>query len=193
MRNSYAINKGHTLLEMVIVLSIMLIASFSFRINFSSRSLEAFGLSVRSMFFLAKSFAIHSGRTHGIFFREDGYIELYDSYDEITVNLENIESGKNRLIKRINMKGFPDIGYGILPGGVPDPSNPDMNIPDEEKPIKMGTQNIMHIKPAGGVTNGSVYITDSDDEYMLCIRTAYAYTRIFLYYYDAETGIWIIL
>ncbi len=182
--------EGYSLIEMLIVLSLIMAVSLSFRINTGPRSLEGLGLSVRSMFFLAKSGAIHKGRTYGILFSEDGFIELYDSCGAETVNLSFIESGQNRLVQRISIKAFIGSSYGIICGDIPDPNNQYIIIPDISKPIKMGKQNIMHIKPAGGVTNGSVYFMDADKKNMLCIRTAYAYTRLFLYFYSSNTGQW---
>lgn len=182
--------KGHTLLESLIVVSIISLTFFSFKISFSARSLESLGYSVRSMFFLAKSSAIYTGRTYGIYFSKEGYIELYDSNQQSTVSLEGIRSGRNKRIQRININAFTNISYGIISADIPDPNNSGYNIPNHEKPIKMGNQNIMHIKPSGGVTNGSVYFTDNENKYMLCIRTAYSYTRIFLYMYNSSTGLW---
>lgn len=182
--------KGHSLMELLVVLSIMLAFSFTFKVSINSRSLESLGLRIRSTFFLAKSLSIYTGRTHGIYFSPEGFIELYDSDLQNTVNLCGIASGKNRLVRRFSISSYGNIDYGILHSEVPDPNNQYIYIPNHLKPIKMGTQNIMHIRPAGGVTNGSVYFMGHDGEYMLCIRTAFAYTRIFIYIYNAKNNSW---
>lgn len=188
MKNYF--KKGQTILELLVILSIISILFFSVKLNTQSYNLELLGIRIRSMFFLARSLSIYTGRTYGIYFNEFT-IELYDADQLPTVNIKGIKSGKNRLVNTINLRKYNNISYGIISENIPDPNNNNSNnIPNYQKPIKMGNQNIMHIRPTGGITNGSVYFMDHDKTSMICIRTAFAHTRLFLYYYNHGTGKW---
>jgi len=183
--------RGFTLTELTIVLLIgVLFFIMISALKGNYRALDSLAYSVRSMFYTARLRAISTGRGQGIFFCADGVISLYDSAGAYSVTRKNIDQGANKLVYRIAIAAFADLEYGFTGVGANDPTDPDLNIPDTDKPIKMGHGGIMNIKPWGGVTNGSVYIRDSRGEYMLCLRTAFAYTRFFAYIHNPYSGRW---
>jgi prepilin-type N-terminal cleavage/methylation domain-containing protein len=156
--------RGHTLVEMVIVLAILLIFGTLSAPHIRAYSAEAHllgaGQIFRGEFRKARSMAAMRGVYTALRFesRPDGwYLGTYADGNRNGVTSSDIRAGIDRRVAgRQLTTGAGDVRVGINPGTPAIP--PDGGTLDPADPIRFGTSNMLSFSPLGTATPGTFYL-----------------------------------
>ncbi len=190
-------DRGHTLIELLIVVAIVaamvLVSVPSFRTMQKRAAVRSAAQEIRSAFHAARSQAIATGRSTGLRFSEADdtwYWSLYQDGDWDGVRNADIKSGIDRRLAgpqrilsderriRIAMPSF-----ALL--------DPDTNKPlgPEAKPVRFGNSRICSFSSRGSSSSGTIFMTDGYN-LVAAVRVFGATARIRTMIYDPVDGTW---
>jgi prepilin-type N-terminal cleavage/methylation domain-containing protein len=158
--------RGHTLLEVLVVLVILgmfsLVAGYAADSGMRQASLVAGTSELRSIFHEVRMLAVARDRNLGIKFHQAGETwtwGVYEDGDGDGVRTDDINRKVDREIRRPRRFDHRPTIVGVPPYAVPDPLKPDALL-GSRKPVRFGNSTLCSFSRQGEATNGSVVITD---------------------------------
>jgi hypothetical protein len=180
--------RGHTLLELLVVVAILItLASVAIpwaRAFSEDAYLLGAGREFKADFLLARSVATRSGVQTAIRFEEedDGmYVSVYRDNNYNGVLSAEIESGVDTRLagpRRLDA-GAPGVRVGINPGVPKIP--PARGKLDTEDPIQFGRSNMLSFSPIGTATPGTFYLAGPTAQAAVRVTPGSARVRLMVY------------
>ena len=158
--------RGHTLLEVLVVLAILgvfsLVAGYAADSGMRQASLIAGTSELRSVFHEVRMLAVARDRNLGIKFREGGGTwswSVYEDRDGDGVRNDDINKKVDRKIRGPHRFNHSPTIIGVPPYDVQDPLKPGALLASRQA-VRFGTSTLCSFSRQGEATNGSVVITD---------------------------------
>ena len=157
--------RGHTLLEVVLVVAMVVVLAAVAVPNIKAYSVEAHllgaGRIFKGEFWKARSMAVRSGCQTALRFERRGeamYVSVYADGNRNGVRAAEVASGLDRRVAGPVMlaSGAPGVRVGINPGVPAIP--PEAGILDPADPIRFGRADMLSFSPIGTATPGTFYL-----------------------------------
>lgn len=195
--NTQWTRSGYTLIEILVVMTIVaimvMVAVPSFRTMQKRAAVRAAAQEIRSIFHLARSRALSTGRSTALKFYDDGDTWVWNLYEDgdwdgvlsadIEKGIDQKVSGPHRVLPedgtiRISMPGF----------ALPDPDTNKALGPDAT-PVRFGKSKLCSFSPRGSSSSGTIFMTDGH-RLVSVVRVYGATAKIRTMIYDPKFASW---